>query len=94
MHKRLRPPIRPMSATNSSGVTRLSWICERVERIAHADGPLDVKLSRIGEFPAGIIHLLPEPGFRLRELTSGGCRLPPVPALQREVRRRHPALHA
>jgi 2'-5' RNA ligase len=40
-----------------------------VERIAEAAGPFDVKLSRIGEFPDGVIHLLPEPDFQLRELT-------------------------
>jgi 2'-5' RNA ligase len=42
----------------------------QVGRIARAAGPFDVKLSRIGEFPDGIIHLIPEPDFELRELTS------------------------
>jgi 2'-5' RNA ligase len=42
----------------------------RVEHIAQAAGRFDVKLSRIGEFPDGIIHLVPEPDFELRELTS------------------------
>jgi 2'-5' RNA ligase len=41
-----------------------------VERIARAVGPFEIKLSRIGEFPDGVIHLLPEPDFQLRELTS------------------------
>jgi 2'-5' RNA ligase len=41
-----------------------------VERIAQARGPFDVKLSRIGELPDGIIHFVPEPDCQLRELTS------------------------
>jgi 2'-5' RNA ligase len=42
----------------------------QVEHIAQAAGPFDVKLSRIGEFPDGIIHLIPEPDFELRELAA------------------------
>ena len=41
-----------------------------VERVAHAVGPFDVKLSQLSEFPDGIIHLLPEPDLELRELAS------------------------
>jgi 2'-5' RNA ligase len=42
----------------------------RVEHIAQAVGPFTIKLSDIGEFPDGIIHLRPEPDRQLRELAS------------------------
>ncbi len=42
----------------------------RVERVAQAVGPFTVELSRIAEFPDGIIHLRPEPDRQLRELAS------------------------
>jgi 2'-5' RNA ligase len=42
----------------------------RVNGIAQAIGPFDMKLSQLSEFPAGIIHLRPEPDLQLRELAS------------------------
>ena len=41
-----------------------------VERIAQAVGPFTTRLSRISEFPDGIIHLRPEPDRQLRVLAS------------------------
>jgi 2'-5' RNA ligase len=41
-----------------------------VEHIAQAVGPFEMKLSQLGEFADGIIHLRPEPDVQLRELAS------------------------
>lgn len=42
----------------------------QVKRITQALGPFNVKLSQIGEFADGVIHLRPEPDSQLRDLTS------------------------
>jgi 2'-5' RNA ligase len=41
-----------------------------VDRVAQSVGPFGIKLSRISEFPDGIIHLRPESDLELRELAS------------------------
>jgi 2'-5' RNA ligase len=41
-----------------------------VERIAQEAAPFDITLSRIGEFPDGVIYLRPEPDCQLSELAS------------------------
>ena len=42
-----------------------------VADLASATAPIAVRLSQLGQFPNGIIHLLPEPDDRLRDLTAG-----------------------
>ena len=41
-----------------------------VAEIAAGTEPMPVRLNRIGQFPNGIIHLLPEPDAALRTLTD------------------------
>ncbi|GAA4126832.1 2'-5' RNA ligase family protein [Nocardioides fonticola] len=53
------------------------WIAEPtasdlgvVERIARETASFSVRLARIGEFPDGVLHLVPEPDDGLRALTA------------------------
>ncbi|MCY4726474.1 2'-5' RNA ligase family protein [Nocardioides sp. STR2] len=41
-----------------------------VARLASATPPVRVRLERLGEFPNGIIHLVPDPDDELRDLTA------------------------
>lgn len=43
---------------------------ETVARIARATPPVRVRLERLGQFPNGIIHLVPDPDDVLRDLTA------------------------
>jgi hypothetical protein len=41
-----------------------------IARLAGATAPVMVRLADLAQFPNGIIHLVPEPGERLRDLTA------------------------
>lgn len=43
---------------------------EVVAAIAAATAPIPVRLADLAQFPRGIIHLVPEPADRLRDLTA------------------------
>lgn len=42
-----------------------------VADLASATAPIAVRLAELAQFPNGIIHLVPEPDDRLRDLTAG-----------------------
>jgi 2'-5' RNA ligase len=57
----------------------------QVARIADTAGTFDVTLSRIAEFPNGVIYLRPEPDRHLRELSSHlATAFPQFPPYQRQ----------
>ncbi len=41
-----------------------------IQQLALATPPIAVRLAELAQFPTGIIHLVPEPADRLRELTA------------------------
>ena len=41
-----------------------------IARLAGTTAPMMVRLADLAQFPNGIIHLVPEPGDRLRDLTA------------------------
>lgn len=43
---------------------------ETVAGLASATPPIPVRLERLGQFPNGIIHLVPDPDVALRDLTA------------------------
>ena len=43
---------------------------ETVAALARATPPIEVRLADVAQFPDGIIHLVPDPAHRLRDLTA------------------------
>jgi hypothetical protein len=45
-------------------------VVEVIAALAAATAPIAVRLADLAQFPNGIIHLVPDPGDRLRDLTA------------------------
>ena len=45
-------------------------VLETIATLAAGTAPIEVRLAELAQFPLGIIHLVPEPADRLRDLTG------------------------